>query len=127
MEQFYENNSVHDWLTGVKVADTGEAEQMLQPAKVRDRSLDDLTDADRVRMVYSLITGLPSEGGAGIYPGETPFVEGVLGLHDWDFNKVSEKKGRNRCGLMWDPSFVHANVIMPLTHSLSKPYHTVWL
>ncbi|KAG0047477.1 hypothetical protein BGZ83_007469 [Gryganskiella cystojenkinii] len=79
--------SIHDWLTGVKVADTAEAEQMLQPAKVRDRSLDDLTDGSRLRLIHSLITGLPSEGGAGIYPGETPFVDGILPLHDRDFNK----------------------------------------
>ena len=89
-------NSVHDWLTGVKVADTGEAEQMLQPAKVRDHSLDDLTDSDRLRMVHSLITGLPSEGGAGIYPGESPFVDGILPLHDWDFNKVRSILFRTR-------------------------------
>ena len=69
---------------------------MLQPAKVRDRSLDDLTDANRLRLVHSLITALPSEGGAGIYPDEASFVEGILPLHDQDFNKVTAPSNPSR-------------------------------
>ncbi|KAF9431654.1 hypothetical protein BGZ76_011864 [Entomortierella beljakovae] len=80
-------NSLHDWLTGVKVADTVEAEELLRPTKERDHSLDDITDSDRIRLIHDLITGQPSEGGAGIYPGEDEFVESILPLHDWEFNK----------------------------------------
>ncbi|KAG0356204.1 hypothetical protein BGZ54_000808, partial [Gamsiella multidivaricata] len=81
-------NSIHDWLKGVKVADTIEAEQLLKPAKQRDHSLDDLSDADRIRLIHDLITEMPSEGGAGIFPNEDGFVESLLPLHDWEFNKT---------------------------------------
>ncbi|KAG0018909.1 hypothetical protein BGZ81_010031, partial [Podila clonocystis] len=80
-------NSIHDWLTGVKIADTAETEKLLQPAKSRDESLDTFTDSDRLRLISELITGLPSEGGAGIYPGYDEFVESILPLHDKAFNK----------------------------------------
>ncbi|KAF9319554.1 hypothetical protein BG003_008807 [Podila horticola] len=80
-------NNIHDWLTGVKIADTAETEQLLQPAKSRDESLDTLTDSDRLRLISELITRLPSEGGAGIYPGHDEFVESILPLHDKAFNK----------------------------------------
>lgn len=80
--------SIHDWLAGVKIADTAETEQLLQPAKSRDESLDTLTDSDRLRLISGLITGLPSEGGAGIHPGHDEFVESILPLHDKAFNKV---------------------------------------
>ncbi|KAG0281621.1 hypothetical protein BGZ95_001475 [Linnemannia exigua] len=81
-------NGIHDWLTGVKVADTAEAEEMLKPAKDRDQSLDDLTEADRIRLIHDLVTGQPSEGGAGIYPTDNEYVESILPLHDKQFNKT---------------------------------------
>ncbi|KAF9283581.1 hypothetical protein BGZ88_010421 [Linnemannia elongata] len=81
-------NGIHDWLTGVKVADTAEAEEMLKPAKDRDQSLDDLTEADRIRLIHDLITAQPSEGGAGIYPTDNEYVESILPLHDKEFNKT---------------------------------------
>ncbi|KAF9932960.1 hypothetical protein FBU30_006946 [Linnemannia zychae] len=79
---------IHDWLTGVKVADTAEAEEMLKPAKIRDGSLDDLTEGDRIRLIHDLITGQPSEGGAGIYPTDNEYVDSILPLHDTEFNKT---------------------------------------
>lgn len=82
--------SIQDWLKGVKVADTTEAEQLLKPANQRDNSLDDLTDSDRIRLIYELITEQPSEGGAGIFPDEGGYVQSVLPLHDWEFNKVKQ-------------------------------------
>lgn len=84
----YNNHRIHDWLTGVKVADTAEAEEMLKPAKDRDQSLDDLTEADRIRLIHDLIIAQPSEGGAGIYPTDNEYVESILPLHDKEFNKV---------------------------------------
>lgn len=84
----YKHHRIHDWLTGVKVADTAEAEEMLKPAKDRDQSLDDLTEADRIRLIHDLITAQPSEGGAGIYPTDNEYVESILPLHDKEFNKV---------------------------------------
>ncbi|KAG0330146.1 hypothetical protein BGZ99_008009 [Dissophora globulifera] len=81
-------NSVHDWLKGVKVADTVETEELLKPVKLRDQSLDDLTDSDRIRLIHDLITDDPNEGGAGIVPDPDSYVESVLPLHNWEFNKA---------------------------------------
>ncbi|KAF9365569.1 hypothetical protein BGX34_009478 [Mortierella sp. NVP85] len=80
--------SIQDWLAGVRVADTSETEQLLQPAKTRDQSLDSLSDSDRIRLVHDLITGLYNEGGAGIHPEQDEYVESILPLHDKSFNKA---------------------------------------
>lgn len=71
------------------MADTTETEQLLQPSRTRDNSLDNISDSDRLRLTYELITGLPGEGGAGIYPGQDEYVESILPLHDKAFNKVT--------------------------------------
>ncbi|KAF9900033.1 hypothetical protein BX616_002728, partial [Lobosporangium transversale] len=81
-------SSIQDWLAGVKVADTEETEQLLKPAKSRDNSLDSISDSDRIRLITDLISGLPGEGGAGIYPGQDEYVESILPLHDKAFNKA---------------------------------------
>ncbi|KAG0262946.1 hypothetical protein DFQ27_002013 [Actinomortierella ambigua] len=81
-------NNIQDWLVGVKVADTAEAEAMLQPAQAPDNSLDDLSEADRLRIVYQLLTNLPKEGGAGLYPGHDEHIESILPIHDKQFNKA---------------------------------------
>ena len=48
-----------------------------------------VTDAERLRLVYLLITKPTSEGGAGITPkkGDWTCVESVFALHDHTFNK----------------------------------------
>jgi anoctamin-10 len=48
-----------------------------------------LTDAERLRIVYLLITQPPNEGGAGITPkeGDWTAVESIFALHDDYFNK----------------------------------------
>ncbi|EPS38450.1 hypothetical protein H072_7796 [Dactylellina haptotyla CBS 200.50] len=73
---------VRDWLHGIRPA---------APEKETQLSLEKepLTDGERLRLVYSLITLPSSEGGAGITPkqGEWNLVESVFGLHDHEFNK----------------------------------------
>ncbi|KAF9357751.1 hypothetical protein BGX26_003147 [Mortierella sp. AD094] len=81
-------NSIHDWLAGVRVADTEETEMLLRPATVRDESLDNVTDSDRIRVICDLITGFLNEGGAGIHPGEDEHVESILPLHEKAYNKL---------------------------------------
>jgi hypothetical protein len=81
-------------LAGVKVADTSETEQLLQPAKERDQSLDQLSEADRIRLMSDLITNMPNEGGAGIHPSHHDYVESILPLHDKAFNKVKERRSQ---------------------------------
>ena len=73
---------VQDWLHGVRHA---------APEQETRTSLasDPLTDAERLRVIYSMITNPPGEGGAGITPkrGEWKEVESVFPLHDHTFNK----------------------------------------
>jgi anoctamin-10 len=78
---------VRDWMHGVRSA---------APEKeVRD-SLDrePLTEAERLRIIYQLITNPESEGGAGITPkkGEWENVESIFPLHDHVYNKQWIKK-----------------------------------
>jgi hypothetical protein len=49
-----------------------------------------LTPADRLRLIYTYITSMHSDGGLGIIPGskEWDHVVSVLGLHDRTFNDL---------------------------------------
>ncbi|KAF3939710.1 Anoctamin-10 [Dactylella cylindrospora] len=73
---------VRDWLHGIRPA---------APEKETQQSLEKepLTEGERLRIVYSLITLPNSEGGAGITPkqGEWNLVESIFALHDHEFNK----------------------------------------
>lgn len=73
---------VKDWIHGVR---SGE------PAKETRATLehDPLTEAERLRIIYQLITNGQNEGGAGITPqkGDWENVESVFALHDHQYNK----------------------------------------
>ncbi len=74
---------VQDWLYGIR---TVAPEQMMQ------QNLDDepITEAERLRLTYLLITKPRNEGGAGITPkrGEWKCVASIFPLHDSAFNKA---------------------------------------
>ncbi|KAI9803117.1 MAG: hypothetical protein M1833_001188 [Piccolia ochrophora] len=76
-----------DWLHGVRPA---------APDQETRSSLDSepLDEAEKLRIVYLLITSPPSEGGAGITPkrGEWECVESIFALHDHTYNKEWIKK-----------------------------------
>jgi hypothetical protein len=78
---------VRDWIHGVRSA---------APDKVTRESLEaePLYEAERLRIIYQLITNPPSEGGAGITPkeGEWENVESIFALHDHAYNKDWIKK-----------------------------------
>jgi hypothetical protein len=80
-------NRVRDWIHGVRTA---------APEKVTRESLEaePLYEAERLRIIYQLITNPLSEGGAGITPkeGEWENVESVFALHDHAYNKDWIKK-----------------------------------
>lgn len=73
---------VKDWIHGVRSS---------EPARDVRASLeqDPLTEAERLRIIYGLITNYESEGGAGIRPksDDWEYVESVFALHDHTFNK----------------------------------------
>ncbi|TGO63172.1 hypothetical protein BOTNAR_0104g00200 [Botryotinia narcissicola] len=74
---------VQDWLYGVR---TAAPEKNMQEAL----SAEPMTEAERLRLVYLLITKPRNVGGAGITPkrGEWQGVESIFPLHDHEFNKV---------------------------------------
>lgn len=49
-----------------------------------------LSPADRIRILHTFITALPSDGGLGVIPGSDEWsrVESVMVLHDQEFNKL---------------------------------------
>lgn len=61
------------------------------PQKEMDKALleEPITEAERLRLVYLMITKPQNEGGAGITPknGEWKHVEAIFALHDHKFNK----------------------------------------
>jgi len=79
--------SVKDWMHGVRVA---------APEKETRRALESepLYEAERLRILYQLITNSKADGGAGITPkeGEWKSVESIFALHDHEANKKWIKK-----------------------------------
>jgi anoctamin-10 len=74
---------VQDWLYGVR---TSAPDKQIKKAI----EAEPMTEAERLRLVYLLITKPRNEGGAGITPkqGEWQGVESVFALHDHNFNKA---------------------------------------
>ncbi|CAG8608697.1 3225_t:CDS:2 [Paraglomus brasilianum] len=69
-----------DWLTGVRIRDVDDDSA--------DGSDSQLTEAERLRLVYDIITNPRSEGGADIKPGsdKLELVGSLLPLHDRVYN-----------------------------------------
>lgn len=76
------HSRVQDWLYGVR---TAAPEKQLQQSIGKEP----VTAAERLRLVYLLITKSQDEGGAGINPktGEWENVESIFPLHDHAWNK----------------------------------------
>ena len=78
---------VRDWMHGVRSA---------APDKETRTALEaePLYEAERLRIIYQLITNPTEEGGAGITPkeGEWKNVQSVFALHDHAYNKDWIKK-----------------------------------
>lgn len=78
---------IRDWIYGVRAS---------EPSKDTKAALeeDSLTEAERLRIIYGLITHPQNEGGAGITPGKRKWtnVESIFALHDAAYNKEWIKK-----------------------------------
>ncbi|KAI9228091.1 MAG: calcium-activated chloride channel-domain-containing protein [Piptocephalis tieghemiana] len=86
---------VNDWLMGVRVADptekpptppsSGPGAQSVQRGSeyfMKDR----LTDAERLRLVYRILTAPVRDGGAGITEGDEEGITEIFPLHDPEYN-----------------------------------------
>ncbi|KAK6819706.1 hypothetical protein PG990_010198 [Apiospora arundinis] len=73
---------VQDWLYGVRIK---------TPEKDVDKIFEEepIVDAERLRLVYLLLTNPKNEGGAGITPktGQWKYVESIFPLHNHAFNR----------------------------------------
>ncbi|WEW59197.1 hypothetical protein PRK78_004666 [Emydomyces testavorans] len=71
---------VKDWLYGVR---------QIQPGADDEGTSEEITEAERLRTIYHMITWPRTDGGAGITPkyGDWNHVEAVFPLHDKDVNK----------------------------------------
>lgn len=77
---------VRDFLLGVRV---DEIEDDSSSTAITDQAFQDLTDAERLRLVYEILTQPESESGAGISSHVDKYVDSILPLHDDKFNNVS--------------------------------------
>ncbi|ETS05421.1 DUF590-domain-containing protein [Trichoderma reesei RUT C-30] len=76
------SSRLQDWLQGVRISGPGnDIAKAIQDEPV--------TEAERLRLVYLLISNSRNEGGAGITPGQGQwkYVEAIFPLHDNAFNK----------------------------------------
>lgn len=84
---------LQDWLCGVRLAAPAPEKHGAKDDDGVDRYFsedDPVTQAERLRLAYLLITRPRNEGGAGITPsrhGQWRFVRGVFPLHDRRFNR----------------------------------------
>ncbi|ORY65501.1 calcium-activated chloride channel-domain-containing protein [Pseudomassariella vexata] len=73
---------VQDWLYGVRIK---------APEKGVDRVFEDepVSDAERLRMVYLLLTNPKNDGGAGLTPktGQWKYIDSIFPLHNHEFNR----------------------------------------
>ncbi|MBM6383494.1 MAG: hypothetical protein JSY10_05800 [Paenibacillus sp.] len=76
---------------GVRV---DEIEDTSTSTAVTDQAFNDLTDAERLRLVHEIITQPESDGGAGISVHVDEYVDSIMPLHDDKFNNVKRTKDR---------------------------------
>lgn len=79
LQQYYKS-SVKDWLYTIST---------LHPAEWNSEQSPNLTPAQKLRLIYSILTSPPAEGGVGITPdiGDWLFVNSIFPLHDRELNK----------------------------------------
>ncbi|KAI8987519.1 calcium-activated chloride channel-domain-containing protein [Mycotypha africana] len=84
LKQEYRRERIHDFLFGVRFDELTDGSQNTHKI---DTDFENLTDAERLRLVYELMTEPQSESGAGISIETEKYVEAIIPLHDEKFNK----------------------------------------
>ncbi|KAI8376171.1 calcium-activated chloride channel-domain-containing protein [Radiomyces spectabilis] len=80
LEEACRRERVRDILLGIRVNEVeSEEDSQAQPQE--------LTEGERLRIIYDILTGPESEGGANISPMLDNYVQSIMTLHDDDFNK----------------------------------------
>lgn len=89
-----QRGAVNDWLHGVRARNPGDDDE-----EENDNAENNgLTPAERLRLVYEIITTPKDEGGAGLTPGvgEWEFVESIFPLHNHELNSQLIKRWSTR-------------------------------
>ncbi|KAI8061502.1 calcium-activated chloride channel-domain-containing protein [Gilbertella persicaria] len=79
----YRQERVRDFLLGVRVDEIGD-----DTTDHVDQAFRELTEAERLRLVYDILTQPESEGGCGISSQVDEYVESIMPLHHDEFNKT---------------------------------------
>ncbi|ORE01372.1 DUF590-domain-containing protein [Rhizopus microsporus var. microsporus] len=74
----FRRERVRDFLLGIRVDDIDEASDI--------QTFKELTEAERLRLVYEIMTQPKEEGGAGISPQTDQYVESIIPLHNDELN-----------------------------------------
>ncbi|KAI9487752.1 MAG: calcium-activated chloride channel-domain-containing protein [Benjaminiella poitrasii] len=82
LKKVYRQERVRDFLLGVRVDDIEKESDAI------DRTFQDLTEAERLRLIHEILTLPESEGGAGISPLVDKYVETIMPLHNDDYNNT---------------------------------------
>ncbi|KAL1920530.1 uncharacterized protein VTP21DRAFT_907 [Calcarisporiella thermophila] len=80
LKQEITDSRMRDWLAGVKYPNDKEL--------TRTISATELTEADRLRHIYSIITSPSSEHGAGVIISRETCIESIMALHNRQFNRA---------------------------------------
>ncbi|CAG8539611.1 2426_t:CDS:2 [Ambispora gerdemannii] len=83
LKQEIYRSRVHDWLTGVRIRDIEDDHDSGSSVL--------LTEGERLRLVYDVITRSKTENGAGINPGlgEFKMVNSLLPIHNKEYNRIA--------------------------------------
>ncbi|KAI9252139.1 calcium-activated chloride channel-domain-containing protein [Sporodiniella umbellata] len=78
LKKAYRQERVRDFLLGVRVDDIDDVSDI--------QTFQELTESERLRLVYEIITHPKEEGGAGISTETDEYIEAILPLHNDEFN-----------------------------------------
>ncbi|CAO3668007.1 unnamed protein product [Rhizopus stolonifer] len=78
IKRAYRQERVRDFLLGVRVDDIEDVSDI--------QTFQELTESERLRLVYEIMTHPKEEGGAGISTETDEYIEAILPLHNDEFN-----------------------------------------
>ncbi|KAI9322344.1 calcium-activated chloride channel-domain-containing protein [Dichotomocladium elegans] len=77
-----ERERIRDFLLGIRVRGLDDNDDDAGFADIND-----LTEAERLRIVYEILTSPEADGGANISPNVDPFIDSIMALHNDEFEK----------------------------------------
>ncbi|KAI9485131.1 calcium-activated chloride channel-domain-containing protein [Zychaea mexicana] len=85
LEEELKRERIRDFLLGIRVSEFDNEKE--ETKDMFAANVHELTEAERLRVVYEMLTEPETEGGANISPEVDLFVDGIIPLHNDEFNK----------------------------------------